>query len=166
MVRRLYLLLGRVMMEMTIGRAAREAGVGIETVRFYERQGLIAQPRKPDGSGTRRYSEALIERIRFIREAQGLGFSLREIDELLALRSDPVTDCSDVRDRARVKLQEVRRKIVQLQQIDAALEDLIAACPGSGGLQACSIMDALTTRATGAPDAKGVRRCCGSGEAG
>lgn len=148
-------------MEMTIGRAAREAGVGIETVRFYERQGLIAQPRKPDGSGTRRYSEALIERIRFIREAQGLGFSLREIDELLALRSDPGADCSDVRNRASAKLLEVRRKIAQLQQIDAALEGLIAACPGRGGLQACSIMDALTTRPTNAPDVKGDRRGCG-----
>lgn len=91
---------------------------------------------------------------------------MREIDELLTLRSDPVADCSDVRDRASAKLLEVRRKIARLQQIDAALENLIAACPGSGGLQACSIMDALTMRATGAPDASGVRRCSDRGEAG
>lgn len=145
-------------MGITIGRAAQEAGVGIETVRFYERQGLIAQPRKPDGSGVRRYSRDLIERIRFIREAQNLGFSLREVDELLALRANPAADCSDVREQATAKLRDVRRKVERLLQIDAALEDLIAACPGRGGLQVCSIMDALTTRYPGAPDADGTNR--------
>ncbi|SRR5258708_112438 len=129
---------------LTIGRAAREAGVNIETVRFYERRGLIEQP--PKGDGYRVYSADQVARIRFIKEAQQIGFTLSEIGELLTLRADPAADCADVRKQAIAKLEEVRRKIEQLQQIGAALETLIAACPRRGALQTCSIMDALTVR--------------------
>src|SRR5713101_6543606 len=132
------------MRALTIGRAAHEAGVNIETVRFYERRGLIERP--PKGDGYRIYSPDQVARIRFIKEAQQIGFSLTEIGELLTLRADPAADCSDVQQQAVAKRQEVRRKIQQLQEIDAALETLIATCPGSGALQACSIMDALTLR--------------------
>lgn len=129
---------------LTIGNAAREAGVGVETIRFYERQHLVRQPPKPAGSGMRHYPAETIERIRFIKEAQELGFSLREIHELLALRADPDTDCAEVQKQATTKLTEVQRKIQRLHDIGAALERLIAACPGQGGLQGCSIMGALT----------------------
>ena len=132
------------MPEMTIGKAARKAGVGIETIRFYERRGLIAQPPKPRDAGFRVYPEETMQRIRFIRQAQELGFSLREIDELLSLRADPSTDARDVRERATAKLEEVNRKFGQLEQIRTALEALIAACPGTGALRTCSIMEALT----------------------
>jgi Hg(II)-responsive transcriptional regulator len=135
--------------ELTIGKAATEAGVNVETIRFYERQGLVEQPPKPDGAGVRRYSADTVARIRFIKEAQQIGFSLREIGDLLALRADPAADCAEVREQAVAKLHEVRRKIERLQEIGAALETLIAACPGHGGLQACSIMDALTLRSEG-----------------
>ncbi len=128
----------------TIGQAAQEAGVGVETVRFYERQGLIEQPRKPNGTGPRLYPADLVERIRFIREAQQLGFSLSQARELLVLRADPDADCSDVREQAAAKLRDVEQKIEQLRHLHAALETLLASCPGRGGLQACSIMDALT----------------------
>jgi MerR family copper efflux transcriptional regulator len=131
------------MMDLTIGRAAEAAGVGVETIRFYERRGLIEQPKKPLDSGFRIYSPEQVKRIRFIRQAQQLGFSLREIGELLALRADPHADCSEVRAQAVAKLQEVKRKIAQLQELGAALEALIAACPGQGGLQSCSILDTL-----------------------
>lgn len=131
------------MRELTIGKAAQAAEVGIETIRFYERQRLVEQPQKPV-KGVRRYSDQLVSRIRFIKKAQQLGFSLREIRELLALRADPSTDCSDLREQAQAKLSEVRLKIDQLQEIGAALETLIATCPGCGGLQACSIIEALT----------------------
>ena len=134
------------MKAMTIGKAAGDAGVGVETIRFYERQGLIERPRKPVGSGVRVYPPETVERIRFIREAQQIGFSLREIRDLLALRADPSADSSEVRQQAVAKLQEVQRKIEQLERIGAALEVLIAACPGRGGLQACSIMEAITLR--------------------
>ena len=131
---------------LTIARAAREAGVNIETIRFYERRGLIERPLK--GEGYRVYSPEHVARIRFVKEAQQIGFSLAEIKELLALRADPNSDCSAVQRQAMTKQQEVRRKIEQLQEIEAALETLIAACPGQGALQCCSIIDALNHRPT------------------
>jgi MerR family transcriptional regulator, copper efflux regulator len=131
------------MRQVTIGEAARRAGVGVETIRFYERRGLIEQPSAPAGTRIRIYSGEAVKRIRFIRQAQQLGFTLREIEELLTLRADPIADCSVVREQAVTKLQEVRRKIAQLREIGKALETVIAACPGQGGLQACSILDAL-----------------------
>lgn len=128
---------------LTIGRVARQAGVGVETIRFYGRRGLIDQPPRPNGSGFRIYPAETVERIRFIRRAQQIGFALNEIKELLSLRVDPAADCSDVRGRAVAKLQEVRRKIGELQQLGAALEELIGLCPGRGGLRACSILNTL-----------------------
>ncbi len=132
------------MNRMTIGKAARNAGVGVETIRFYERKGLIEQPPKPEGNGFRDYPIETVHRIRFIRQAQEIGFSLREIDELLSLRADPSADSSDVRDRAVAKLDQVDRKIQELGRIRAALKDLIAACPGHGALRKCSILESLT----------------------
>jgi len=134
------------MRALTIGTAARAAGVGVETIRFYERQKLIERPPKPVGAGVRRYPSETIARIRFIREAQQLGFSLREIRELLALRADPAADCSKVREQALSKLHEVHDKVERLREIGSALQTLIAACPAQGGLQACSIIDALELR--------------------
>ncbi len=139
------------MKKMTISNAARQADVVIETIRFYERLGLIEQPLKPDGAGFRVYPDATVQRVRFIRHAQELGFSLREINDLLSLRADPTADSADVLERATTKLEEVDRKIVQLGRVRAALEQLIAACPGHGGLQACSIMDALLESSDGTP---------------
>jgi MerR family transcriptional regulator, copper efflux regulator len=131
------------MKALTIGRAARLAGVGVETICFYERQGLIEQPPRPQ-SGVRRYSDEVIARIRFIKKAQQLGFTLRETQELLAPRANPEADCSDLRAQAATKLEDVQHKIEQLQQIGTALETLINACPGRGGLEVCSILEALT----------------------
>ena len=137
------------MSRITIGRAAHEAGVGVETIRFYERKGLIAQPRKPKNSGFRDYPRETVQRIHFIKQAQEIGFSLREIEDLLSLRADPAADCGDVRHRAAAKLTEVERKIAQLEQNRGALGDLIAACPGRGAVRACSILGALTDAAEG-----------------
>ncbi len=129
----------------TISRAAKKAGVGIETIRFYERRGLIKQPARPRSGGYRVYDDDVVERIRFIRQAQDLGFTLREITELLSLRADPAADCGDVRAQAAAKRGEVDRKIAQLQYIREALDKLIASCPGGGALRACTIIDALTS---------------------
>ena len=131
------------MTAMTIGRLARKAGVGVETIRFYERKGLIEQPPRPRDGGYRVYPEETAHRIRFIRQAQELGFSLREVQDLLSLRADPKSDSADVRARAAAKLAEVTRKITELERIRGALEDLIAACPGRGALRNCSIMETL-----------------------
>jgi MerR family transcriptional regulator, copper efflux regulator len=131
---------------MTISHAARQAGVGVETIRFYERRRLIRQPARPRSGGYRLYEADVVERIRFVRQAQELGFSLREIAELLSLRADPQTDCGEVRTQAVAKRAEVDRKIAQLQHIRAALDELIATCPGSGALRTCTIIDGLKGR--------------------
>ncbi len=145
------------MREMTIGKAARGGGVGIETIRYYERRGLIPQPPRPNGGGFRVYPEETLRRIRFIRQAQEIGFSLREIEELLSLRADPSADCADVRPQATAKLAEVDHKIAKLEEIRGALRELIAACPGSGALRVCSIMEALV-RGSENRAAKSIRR--------
>jgi len=129
-------------MSMTIAHAARTAGVGVETIRFYQRRGLIRQPRKP-ASGFREYDSETVAGIRFIRQAQELGFSLQEIKGLLSLRANPKTDCAAVRARATKKRDEVEQKIVQLGRLRSALNALIATCPGSGALRACTILDAI-----------------------
>lgn len=128
----------------TIGRVARAAGVGVETVRFYERRGLIRRPPRPLRGGFREYDPGTVERIRFIRRAQQLGFSLREIAELLSLRTDPAADCAEVRARAQQKRDDVARRIADLEAIRAALDELIAACPGGGGVRHCTILGALS----------------------
>ena len=131
------------MKTMTISKAARQAGVGVETIRFYERKGLISQPAKPLDGGFRDYPPLTVERIRFIRQAQELGFSLREAGELLLLRADPSTDAQKVRARATAKLAEVEDKISRLGHMREALNTLIQACPGRGALRQCTILDAL-----------------------
>ena len=128
---------------MRIGQAAKAANVGVETIRFYERRGLISQPIKPNGGGFRTYPGDTVSRIRFIREAQELGFSLKETAELLSLKSDQGTDCGRVRDRALKKRQEVSAKIRRLKEIDKTLIALIEACPGRGSINFCSILNAM-----------------------
>ncbi len=128
---------------MTISRAAARAGVDAETIRFYERLGLIDQPARPRTGGFRFYDDGIIARICFIRQAQELGFSLRGIEELLSLRADPRADCGNVRAQAVIKREEVRRKIAQLLEMGTALDELIANCPGGGSLRACAIIDTL-----------------------
>ncbi len=139
------------MTQKRIGAAAREAGVGVETIRFYERKGLIEQPPKPAFGGFRAYPPETLRRIRFIRQAQELGFSLREIDEILSLRADPSADCADVRAQATAKLAEVDRKIAWLKVMRRALEDLIAACPGRGALKTCTIMETIAASGDDGP---------------
>ena len=131
------------MTNLTIGKVAKRAGVGVETVRFYERKGVIAQPPKPRDRGVRIYPEETVDRIRFIRNGQNLGFSLKEIDELLSLRAEPGTECSDIRNRAQKKLTEVNEKIERLEIMSTALEQLISECPGKGGVNICAIINAL-----------------------
>lgn len=129
---------------MRISEVAKEAGVGVETVRFYEQRGLIRQPPKPTTGGYRDYPDAAVRRIRFIRRAQQLGFSLAEIVELLELESGDGAACVDVRRRAEAKLDEVTAKIGDLARIKGALEALIEACPGEGPARKCSILEAIS----------------------
>ncbi len=141
---------------LTIGALARRAGVGVETVRFYEREGLLARPIRP-GRGYRKYPESAIERIHFIRHAQSLGFSLEDIAGLLALRLTAGASCAAVRGRAAAKLADVEARIAKLEEIRCALEKLVAACPGRGALATCTILEALEASAPTTLSAQGPR---------
>lgn len=127
---------------MTIGHLAEDAGVNVETVRFYERKGLITQPSRPR-AGYRRYDEKTSRRIRFIREAQELGFSLTEIRQLLSLRVDPKTSCLQVKDAAETKITSIDEKIATLKTMRKALVDITNTCSGKGPTTECPILDAL-----------------------
>ncbi len=128
----------------TIGQLARRAGVGVETVRFYERQGLLAPP--PRGtSGYRQYPEDAVARLHFIRRAKALGFSLREIRELLSLQVDPTGSSGEVQARAHAKLAAIDGKIRTLRQMRQRLVRLSTACDGRAPLNVCPILKALET---------------------
>jgi|SRR5579884_1801976 len=133
------------MRDLTIGRVAQKAQVNIETVRYYERRGLIPRPPRPK-SGYRQYSQDTVARIQFIKRAKELGFSLKEISELLSLRVDPRTTCSDVKKRAEIKIAGIEEKIRTLQRIKKALTKLVALCSGRGPTSECPIMEVLDTR--------------------
>jgi MerR family mercuric resistance operon transcriptional regulator len=127
---------------MTIGQVARRAGVGVETVRFYERRGLLAEPAR-QASGYRQYTADVVARLRFIKRAKELGFSLKEIGELLALRADPATTCTDVKRRAEAKVAAIEAKVRDLRAMQRALAEVTASCRGRGPVGDCPILDAL-----------------------
>ena len=130
------------MKPLTIGQVARQAGVGIETVRFYERQGLLEEPSRRE-SGYRQYPEDVVARLRFIKRAKELGFSLKEVKELLALRVDPTVTCAEVKRQAEAKLADIEGKIASLLRMKKALVRLAAVCRGQGPTSECPILDAL-----------------------
>ncbi|HEB02276.1 MAG TPA: MerR family transcriptional regulator [Nitrospirae bacterium] len=130
------------MKNMTIGKVAGSAGVSIDTVRYYERQGLIPAPPRKE-SGYRLYTDETIKRILFIKNAQELGFSLKEISELLALRVESRRSCSEVMGLTRQKIDEVSRKIESLESIKAVLEKLKARCRARELTSPCPILESL-----------------------
>ncbi len=132
-------------MALTIGKVAKGSGIGIETVRFYERKGLIAEPPRTD-SGYRQYPEEVVGRIRFIRRAKELGFALKEISELLSLRVDPNTTCADVRKQTEFKISDVEERIRALRGLKTALKKLAVSCTGSGPTSECPILEALDSQ--------------------
>lgn len=129
------------MKALGIGQLAKRGGVGIDTVRYYERNGLLA-PRTRLASGYRRYGELELARLRFIRRAQGLGFTLKEVKELLALSAQ--RDVGRVKRSAQTKLLDVEARIAALERVRDGLSTLIAACPGHGRAADCPILQALT----------------------
>lgn len=130
------------MQTMTIGRLAKQAGVNIDTIRYYERHGLLpAARRRP--SGYREYRGSDVERLRFIRRAKELGFTLNEIGELLSLSGERTADMRGVKHKAEQRLEQVEQKLAELQRIRRGLKQLIAACPGHGKLDRCPIVAAL-----------------------
>lgn len=130
------------MKHLTIGKLARSAGINIETVRYYERIGIMPEPERKD-SGYRQYSPEDLSRLKFILHAKELGFSLKEIGELLELRVDPETNCDDVRQQAEIKIADIEEKIKTLQRIRAALLNLTTACRERKQTSECPILEAL-----------------------
>jgi Hg(II)-responsive transcriptional regulator len=133
------------MTHLTISQLATRAGVNVETVRYYERRGLLPEPPRR-ASGYRQYSPADVAYLQFIQRAQRLGFSLKEIAELLALRVNSTTSCGDVKARAERKLADVEGKLQALERIQGTLQQLIDSCRGQGPTSACPILEALETQ--------------------
>ncbi len=127
---------------MTIGKMASRAGVGIETVRYYERKGLLNQPTR-SYTGYRQYRQEAVQRIRFIKRAQKLGFTLREISGLLCLSSDSKTTCEDLRQEAEGEIRNVEEKIRDLVRLHDTLKSLAEACASADGIGECPILDFL-----------------------
>ena len=127
---------------LTTGQVAKQAGVNIETIRFYERKGLLKEPPRRE-SGYRQYTSRAIMRIRFIKRAQELGFSLREIHELLDLRAEGPDACPDVQARAEAKISDIENKIQTLQQMRRVLRKLLEECSHHAPEDECPILDAL-----------------------
>lgn len=130
------------MENLTIGQLAKQADVNVETVRYYERRGLIPEPPRRD-SGYRQYSQDFVLRIQFIKRAQELGFSLKEIEELLALQVESKAVCDDVREQAQLKIADVEAKIQMLQRIKNTLTELVIACEENELTDECPILNAL-----------------------
>ncbi len=125
---------------LTIGRLAERTGTSAETIRYYERIGLLPRPARLP-SGYRVYREDDIRRLLFIQRAKALGFTLSEIGELLALSEDETVDCGAIRAQARAKIVEIDRRMADLARMRAGLEELARYCPGAGRpLAECSIL--------------------------
>lgn len=125
---------------LTIGGLAEAAGVGVETVRYYQRRGLVGEPRRPTG-GIRRYSDVDVARLRFVKAAQRLGFSLDEVAQLLSLEDG--TRCGQARKLAEAHLGEVRQRLRNLRRVEATLAQLVRQCESARGTVSCPLIASL-----------------------
>ncbi|GAB4374336.1 MAG: helix-turn-helix domain-containing protein [Acidobacteriota bacterium] len=130
---------------LTPGRLARRAGVNLQTIRYYERRGLLDPPPRTE-SNYRVFPPDAVARLRFIRRAQELGFTLEEIRELLSLRASPRANCESVRRRALEKMQEIDRRVGMLRRMKRALASLVHQCEGRRPATDCPILAALDER--------------------
>ena len=127
---------------LNIGQVAQRTGLTVETVRFYEKKALIDEPQRSH-AGYRQYPPETVKRVQFIQNAKDVGFTLKDIGELLALTRNPGTSCGDIKQRAMQKIEEVDHKIRDLKRIHDALGRMITKCNGRGGLSECSILEEL-----------------------
>jgi MerR family mercuric resistance operon transcriptional regulator len=127
---------------LAIGRLARLAGVNIETIRYYERIGLLRPPPRTDG-GYRAYADDHVTRLRFIRRARELGFTLDQVRALLRLAGDREHSCAEARELASAQLRDVRAKLADLARMERLLAEMVARC-AEGRLPDCPILEALS----------------------
>lgn len=125
---------------LPIGTFAKAAGIGVETIRFYQRKRLLPEPKRPPG-GIRRYGRADVERVKFIKSAQRLGFSLDEVAQLLKLEDG--THCREAAELATSQLADVRARLVDLNQMEAALSTLVERCHSQRGNISCPLIASL-----------------------
>ena len=130
------------MEKLTTGQLAKHANVNLETIRYYERRGLLPEPPRNE-SGHRRYPLDALRRTEFIKRTQSLGFSLNEISDLLSLRVGTGKTCADVKTRVEAKIKDVQEKIVDLKEIEQALMRLVDKCSGKGPVGQCPILEEL-----------------------
>lgn len=130
-------------LSLTIGAVAKRVGVAIDTIRYYEREGLLPEPQRR-ASGYRSYGEGAIAQLRFIRRAKDLGFTLEEIRELLVLSADRLRGVKAVKQRAQRRLQAIEQRISELQRVRDGLAHLVESCPGHGKPENCPILRALS----------------------
>ncbi len=142
---------------LTIGKVAKGTGLGIETIRFYEKEGLIDPPQRTQAN-YRIYPQGAMTRLRFIKHTKALGFTLKEIRELLSLTQNPQARKSDVKDQVQAKITDIKEKISSLQKIQSILEALDDCCDGQGPTEECPIIKAFEE---GYESADGI--CCPDG---
>jgi MerR family mercuric resistance operon transcriptional regulator len=148
------------------GEVAEQAGVHVETLRYYERRGLLAAPQRSAG-GYRDYPGAAVEVVRFVKRAQELGFALAEVEELLHLAEGGPEQCEAVRDAAAAKLADLDAKISDLTRMRASLAELVARCDLPRGARACSLLQALGSAGEGsAGEGSAGEGSAGEGSAG
>jgi MerR family copper efflux transcriptional regulator len=128
---------------MTIGGLSKATGIGIDAIRFYEKTGLLPKPARRE-SGYREYTDEDRQRLAFVARARELEFSLDEITELLRLRTPGSDGVPKVRRLVQTKLEGLDKKIRELRQLRRALDELVSACPGTGDLDACPILNAFS----------------------
>lgn len=129
-------------MGLKIGEVAERGGVNLQTIRYYEREKLLPPPPRL-ASGYRTFPESSVQRVRFIKRAQDLGFTLKEIRELLSIRLDATKDCSHVQRFAKTKISDIEAKIRTLESMKRILTTLAEACPGCGAAEDCPILRSI-----------------------
>jgi len=130
---------------LSIGQVAKRTAVTIDTIRYYENLGILPKPNRNLNSGYRQYNENIVERINFIRNAKELGFSLKEIKQLFALKVKSNSTCADVKKRAEMKIADIEEKIETLQKMNKALKKLVTQCKGKGPVGDCPVIDAFSS---------------------
>ena len=133
---------------LRVGEVASQAGVNLQTVHYYERRGLLLRPPRTL-SNYRAYPADAVKRVRFVKRAQELGFTLKEIKELLSLRAAPRSRCADVRKRAEVKVRDIEAKIRALEAMRKGLAKLVRECSGKGPVTECPILEVLNSEDAG-----------------
>tara|TARA_R110000782_G_scaffold123126_11_gene214578 strand:- start:989 stop:1390 length:402 start_codon:yes stop_codon:yes gene_type:complete len=130
------------MMVYSIGQVAKQSSVSVETIRYYEKEGLLEKPERKE-SGYRQYNESVLERLLFIQQAKNLGFTLSEILELLSLEIKPGTTSKDIKQIAQLKLVSIEEKIRILKRMQRTLKNLVTQCSGRGAIGECPILNAI-----------------------